>query len=369
MLYGYGGFGISMEPGLHRGSAGLGGERRGLGVAQLRGGGEEGEAWHRAGMREAKQNVFADFEAAARHLRSSGRASRSAISADPTAACWSVPPSRASPALYDAVVCSAPLLDMVRYERFGLGIDLERRVRHRCRPGRARLAARLLAAARGPRAASRIHPSCSRSSTPTPASTRCTPASSPPPCSGRRDDSARAGAAAPRGRRRSRRPLDRPDGRPERRHAELPRRAPGLLAGRAGRRDDTRAGATDGVVLRRGRRRADLSPPGRRLLRRGPRAIRCCCRSTRRRSSTTAAGAAHALPDPVLGRADRPTASSAAIRGYACATPRSPSDPPSATRGSPGCAPRSTVSSCPRSRPTRLWAYLHGAAFAMQNTP
>ena len=73
---------------------------------------------------------------------------RSASSAAPTAACWSARPITREPALYDAVVCSAPLLDMVRYERFGLGVHLERRVRHRGRPGRARLAARLLAAAR-----------------------------------------------------------------------------------------------------------------------------------------------------------------------------------------------------------------------------
>ncbi|HLH47259.1 MAG TPA: prolyl oligopeptidase family serine peptidase, partial [Acidimicrobiales bacterium] len=92
-------------------------------VANLRGGSEEGEAWHRAGMREHKHHVFEDFEAAADHLVAAG---------------WTTPQQLGilggsnggllvgaaltrSPERYRAVVCSAPLLDMVRYERFGLG--------------------------------------------------------------------------------------------------------------------------------------------------------------------------------------------------------------------------------------------------------
>jgi prolyl oligopeptidase len=121
VLYGYGGFGISMEPGYS--ATALAWVQSGgvWAVAQLRGGGEEGEQWHRAGMREHKHNVFADFEAAAQHLRGSGRASRLGISGGSNGGLLVGAALTREPALYDAVVCSAPLLDMVRYELFGLG--------------------------------------------------------------------------------------------------------------------------------------------------------------------------------------------------------------------------------------------------------
>jgi prolyl oligopeptidase len=121
VLYGYGGFGISMEP-AYTASALAWVESGGVwAVAQLRGGGEEGEAWHRAGMRERKQNVFADFEAAARHLRSSGRASALGCLGGSNGGLLVGAAITREPSLYDAAVSSAALLDMVRYERFGLG--------------------------------------------------------------------------------------------------------------------------------------------------------------------------------------------------------------------------------------------------------
>jgi prolyl oligopeptidase len=121
VLYGYGGFGISLEPAYSATALAwvlAGGV---WAVAQLRGGGEEGEAWHRAGMREAKQNVFADFEAAARHLRSSRRASTLGCVGGSNGGLLVGAAITREPGLYDAAVCGAPLLDMVRYERFGLG--------------------------------------------------------------------------------------------------------------------------------------------------------------------------------------------------------------------------------------------------------
>jgi prolyl oligopeptidase len=121
VLYGYGGFGISMEP-AYTASALAWVESGGVwAVAQLRGGGEEGEAWHRAGMRERKQNVFADFEAAARHLRGSGRASALGCLGGSNGGLLVGAAITREPGLYDAAVSSAALLDMVRYERFGLG--------------------------------------------------------------------------------------------------------------------------------------------------------------------------------------------------------------------------------------------------------
>jgi prolyl oligopeptidase len=121
VLYGYGGFGISMEP-AYTASALAWALAGGVwAVAQLRGGGEEGEAWHRAGMREAKQNVFADFEAAARHLRTSGRAAALGCLGGSNGGLLVGAAITRQPGLYDAAVSSAALLDMVRYERFGLG--------------------------------------------------------------------------------------------------------------------------------------------------------------------------------------------------------------------------------------------------------
>ena len=92
-------------------------------VANLRGGSEEGEEWHRAGMLEHKQNVFDDFRCAAEALIRDGwtTAGQLAISGGSNGGLLVGAALVQRPSLYAAVVCSAPLLDMVRYERFGLG--------------------------------------------------------------------------------------------------------------------------------------------------------------------------------------------------------------------------------------------------------
>jgi prolyl oligopeptidase len=72
-------------------------------------------------MRAAKQNVFDDLHAAAEHLRSTGRADRLGIYGGSNGGLLVGAALTQRPELYDAVVCSAPLLDMVRYEQFGLG--------------------------------------------------------------------------------------------------------------------------------------------------------------------------------------------------------------------------------------------------------
>jgi prolyl oligopeptidase len=72
ILYGYGGFAISLRPAFSPTILAWV-EAGGLyALAGLRGGSEEGEEWHRAGMRERKQNVFDDFHAAAESLVSAG---------------------------------------------------------------------------------------------------------------------------------------------------------------------------------------------------------------------------------------------------------------------------------------------------------
>lgn len=123
LLTGYGGFSLSLEPSYS--PSALAWVRSGGVWAQpsLRGGGEEGEQWHRAGMRGNKQNVFDDFHAAAEHLIREGwtTADQLAITGGSNGGLLVGAALVQRPDLYRAVVCSAPLLDMVRYERFLLG--------------------------------------------------------------------------------------------------------------------------------------------------------------------------------------------------------------------------------------------------------
>ena len=123
VLYGYGGFSVSLTPAF---SASILAwvEAGGVwAVANLRGGSEEGEGWHRAGMRENKQNVFHDFIAAAEYLIDNGWTTRDqlGISGGSNGGLLVGAALTQHPELFRAVVCSAPLLDMVRYEKFGLG--------------------------------------------------------------------------------------------------------------------------------------------------------------------------------------------------------------------------------------------------------
>jgi len=93
-------------------------------TACLRGGGEYGEAWHRDGMRDRKQHVFDDFLACARWLTDSGHTSAEhlAIAGGSNGGLLVGAALTQAPEAVRAVHCSAPLLDMVRYERFGLGL-------------------------------------------------------------------------------------------------------------------------------------------------------------------------------------------------------------------------------------------------------
>jgi prolyl oligopeptidase len=123
ILYGYGGFGLPLTPG-YSSTIIAWVEAGGVwAVAGLRGGGEEGEEWHRAGMLGHKQNVFDDFHAAAEWLIAEGWTTRDslAIQGGSNGGLLVGAAVTQRPDLFAAVVCSAPLLDMVRYERFGLG--------------------------------------------------------------------------------------------------------------------------------------------------------------------------------------------------------------------------------------------------------
>ena len=123
VLHGYGGFNIAMTP-TYAASILAWVEAGGVyAIANLRGGSEEGEQWHRAGMREHKGNVFADFAGAAEWLVAQGwtTPAQLSLSGGSNGGLLVGAALTQRPELFAAVVCSAPLLDMVRYERFGLG--------------------------------------------------------------------------------------------------------------------------------------------------------------------------------------------------------------------------------------------------------
>lgn len=123
VLYGYGGFDVPMTPAWSSSIAAWVEAGGVYAVANLRGGSEEGEAWHRDGMREHKHHVFEDLEACADALVEGGWTTpgQLGIMGGSNGGLLVGAALTRRPAAYRAVVCSAPLLDMVRYERFGLG--------------------------------------------------------------------------------------------------------------------------------------------------------------------------------------------------------------------------------------------------------
>ena len=134
-----------------------------------------------------KQNVFDDFHAAAEWLVAAGwtTAEQLGISGGSNGGLLVGAALTQRPELFAAVVCSAPAARHGALRALRPRRDLERRVRHRRRPRGARLAARLLAVPRGRARWPRTRRCCSRSSTATPGSTRCTPARCAPRCSTR----------------------------------------------------------------------------------------------------------------------------------------------------------------------------------------
>jgi prolyl oligopeptidase len=123
VLYGYGGFNVALTPAYSAQALAWVAAGGVWAVANLRGGSEHGEEWHRAGMRERKQNVFDDFAAAGEHLVAQGWTTHEqlGIFGGSNGGLLVGATLTQRPDLAAAVVCSAPLLDMVRYERFGLG--------------------------------------------------------------------------------------------------------------------------------------------------------------------------------------------------------------------------------------------------------
>jgi prolyl oligopeptidase len=120
LLTGYGGFNISLKPTFNR-SMYLWMEHGGIyAVANLRGGSEFGEDWHRAGMLEKKQNVFDDFIAAGEYLIAQKYTDKDhlAIQGGSNGGLLMGAMITQRPDLFRAVVCAVPLLDMLRYQNF-----------------------------------------------------------------------------------------------------------------------------------------------------------------------------------------------------------------------------------------------------------
>lgn len=119
MLYGYGGFNVSLTP-VYSTSRMVWMEMGGvLAIPNLRGGGEYGKAWHLAGSKENKQNVFDDFIAAAEWLIETGYTSRSrlAIQGGSNGGLLVGAVMTQRPDLFGACLPAVGVLDMIRYHR------------------------------------------------------------------------------------------------------------------------------------------------------------------------------------------------------------------------------------------------------------
>ena len=120
LLTAYGGFNVSLTPNF-LGERYLWLEHGGVfAVANLRGGAEFGEDWHRAGMLEKKQNVFDDFAAAAEYLIAQKYTDKDhlAIRGGSNGGLLMGAALTQRPDLFRAVICQVPLLDMLRYQNF-----------------------------------------------------------------------------------------------------------------------------------------------------------------------------------------------------------------------------------------------------------
>lgn len=118
VVYGYGGYGVNLEPAFRLRQVFLANAGVVYAVANLRGGGEYGEAWHRQGNLENKQNVFDDFEAAIRwvHSRGYSKPARTGLLGGSNGGLLMGATLTQHPELAKAVVSTVGIYDMLRVE-------------------------------------------------------------------------------------------------------------------------------------------------------------------------------------------------------------------------------------------------------------